>query len=581
MTEANATGEPASLMPDEVMNVLRRHYTFQKLTDTEFREFTTLLRTQMTPRATILVQQGEQKDTDLFIVRKGRLAIRAVEKDGRDPVVAIAKPGDLINEMAFLTGRPAERTIETVDDVQLWLVKREDFTALMADHDTFAEHLQYSEQVQAYREKSKQFSGQRPGEQVLWQTRKHPWVLFRSLWLTFLLLIAMLIILIPPTNAFFTAISGPLLAVLGFIVLLNAVWNVIDYLNDYYVVTDQRVIHRERVVLIYDSQDETPMGKVQNVTVDRPGFLYTLFDMGNVRVETQGTRANIQFEYAPKPEMANKLILERRDRARIESRASERSRVRVDLAHEMYLVKDNAGAGGGGGGKKDKPKAEAAGRSRRLAEGFENFRHNVLPRMRVEEDNQIIFRKHWVNLLATTILPFSLFIGYLVGLVIIRLTSPQLSEVLFRLPGLIFTLVLGFVLGFWFVWQYENWRNDLYILTPDRLIDYKRTPFGLRGETKRTASLENVQNVTATTRGFIDTLFNLGDVSVKTGGVENELNFVRVYAPRRVQAEIVKQLEEFQNNKRIREARQRRQEFIEWIGIYDELTRLHTRDRLA
>jgi uncharacterized membrane protein YdbT with pleckstrin-like domain len=103
----------------------------------------------------------------------------------------------------------------------------------------------------------------------------------------------------------------------------------------------------------------------------------------------------------------------------------------------------------------------------------------------------------------------------------------------------------------------------------------------LGGETKRTASLENVQNVTATTRGFIDTLFNVGDVSIRTGGVENELNFARVYAPRRVQGEIVKQLEEFQNNKRIREAKQRRQEFIEWIGIYDELTRLHTRDRLA
>jgi PleD family two-component response regulator len=63
--------------------------------------------------------------------------------------------------------------------------------------------------------------------------------------------------------------------------------------------------------------------------------------------------------------------------------------------------------------------------------------------------------------------------------------------------------------------------------------------------------------------------------------VENELNFARVYAPRRVQAEIVKQLEEFQNAKRLREAKQRRQEFIEWIGIYDELTRLHTRDRLV
>lgn len=280
MTEARATSDSLSLMPDEVMSILRRHYTFRNLTETEFRELTTLLRTKAVTRAMILVQQGETNDTDLYIVRKGRLAIRAVEKNGRDPVTDIAKPGAMLNEMAFFTGRPAERTIETIDDVQLWHIKRDDFTALLADHETLAEHLQYSDEVKAYRDKSKEFDGQRPGEQVLWRSFKHGWVLFRSLWLAILLLIVMLVIVIPPTNAFFTAISGPLLAVLGVIVFITVVWNLVDYLNDYYIVTDQRVIHRERVVLIYDTQDETPMGKVQNVTVDRPGFFVQLVRHG-------------------------------------------------------------------------------------------------------------------------------------------------------------------------------------------------------------------------------------------------------------------------------------------------------------
>jgi uncharacterized membrane protein YdbT with pleckstrin-like domain len=414
---------------------------------------------------------------------------------------------------------------------------------------------------------------------VLWRSFKHWWVLFRSLWLTILLLIFMLVIVIPPTNAFFTAISGPLLIVLGIIAFGNFLWNLIDYLNDYYIVTDQRVIHRERVVLIYDAQDETPMGKVQNVTVDRPGFLYTLFDMGNLRVETQGTRANIQFEFAPNPEVPNKLILERRDRARIESRATERSRVRVELVQEMGMASTEAGADASGGGKKDKGKPPGMGR--RLANGWAGFQRNILPRLRLDRGNEIVYRKHWLNLLGTALLPFVLALGYTVALLFTRMRIPELSTLLFSFPVVVVTILVGAMLWGWFIWQYENWRNDLYILTPDRLIDYKRTPFGLGGETKRTASLENVQNVTATTRGFIDTLFNVGDVSIRTGGVENELNFARVYAPRRVQGEIVKQLEEFQNNKRIREAKQRRQEFIEWIGIYDELTRLHTRDRLA
>lgn len=570
------TGDAPNLMPDEVMRVLRRHFTFQQLSDGEFRELTTLLRIKKLGRAKILVQQSEPNDTDLYIVRKGRLAVRAVEKNGRDPVVAITKPGDMLNEMAFLTGRPAERTIETVDEVQLWHIKRSDFSALLADHPTLAEHLQYSDEVKAFRDKSKEFEGQRPGEIVLWRSLKHGWVLFRSLWLTYIMLFFMLVIVIPPTRDLVTSISQFLLIALGLVAFLNFLWNLIDYLNDYYIITDQRVIHRERVVLIYDTQDETPMGKVQNVTVDRPGFFYTLFDMGNLRVETQGARANIQFEHAPKPEVPNKLILERRDRARIESRASERSRVRVELVQEMGMV---GGDDGAGGAKKDKPKQPDM--AKRLALGWAGFRRNVLPRMKLERGIETVYRKHWLNLIGTAFVPFALASAYTLVLLFIRLRAPDLSALFFRMPFVIFTILLGVLLWGWFVWQYENWRNDLYILTPDRLIDYKRSPFGLAGETKRTASLENVQNVTATTRGFIDTLFNVGDVSVRTGGADNELNFARVYAPRQVQGDIVKQLEEFQSAKRLREAKQRRQEFIEWIGIYDELTRLHTRDRLA
>jgi len=33
---------------------------------------------------------------------------------------------------------------------------------------------------------------------------------------------------------------------------------------------------------------------------------------------------------------------------------------------------------------------------------------------------------------------------------------------------------------FWLTWQYEDWRNDLYILTPTQIIDIERTPFLFR-----------------------------------------------------------------------------------------------------
>ena len=42
-----------------------------------------------------------------------------------------------------------------------------------------------------------------------------------------------------------------------------------------------------------------------------------------------------------------------------------------------------------------------------------------------------------------------------------------------------------------------------------------------------------------------------------------------------VQREVVLRLEAYRAAQRDKEAARRRREFIEWIGIYDELTRIH------
>lgn len=162
-------------------------------------------------------------------------------------------------------------------------------------------------------------------------------------------------------------------------------------------------------------------------------------------------------------------------------------------------------------------------------------------------------------------------------MVFVWFSASSLRRLLFETPAVVVVALLGFILSFWLVWQYEDWRNDLYMLTTDRLIEYKRTPFGLLGTSQRTASLANVQNVTAVTKGFVDNLLNVGDVAIRTGGIDNELNFARVWNPRGVQRELVTRLEAYRAAQRDKEAARRRREFIEWIGIYDELTRIHER----
>jgi hypothetical protein len=557
--------------PDAVLNKLRNFRLFKDLSPDEFREVMTLLRAKRVDEGDLLIQQGGT-DTNLYVLRKGKALIRAAEKGGKDPVISSVEPGGVINELPFTTGRPDESTVEAATNLLLWYIGRDEFRGLLAAHDSIAGKLKFSPEALAFQAERRRFTEQRPGERVLWFSHRWWWSLVKGQVLTiFLVLLIVVFLTVPALQSFaVTPLGTFILTLLGIAALLVCLWNLYDYWNDYFVITDQRVIHRERVLLIYDQQDESPMGKIQNVTVTRPSFLSTLFDVGNVMIETQGSRANVEFTEVSRPGVPNKIILDEQSRVKVEGRASERSKVRAELRQEMRVAHP----------PEEQPKEKAEKKRlplhQRLGARLVNARNNVLPRMRLTRGNEIVWRKHWLYLLQRAALPAIACVVYAGFLLYARIFLPELSEVLFGTALRWVVLLLGFLLLFWLVWQYEDWRNDLYILTPDRLIDYKRSPFGLLGTQQKTANLSAVQNVTATTLGFIDTLFNMGDVAIRTGGVENELLYSRVYNPRMVQSEIVKALEEYQTRQLDQEAARRRREFIEWIGIYDELTRIHT-----
>jgi len=557
------------------MRQLRAFTLFSRLSEDEFRSVLRLLRARAVNEGQTLVLAGAS-DSNLYILRRGRMLVRAPEKSGKDPIIRFVTPGEILNELPFVTGRPSEATIEAVTPAQLWYIPRSDFQQLLQSKGYIREHLTYTPEEEKYIRQRRRFDSQRTGELVVWFGRKHWWVLLRSQWLTILLLAlaGAAFVLLP--RPIFSDLPGMALAA-AFLVpaLVSFLWFLIDWWNDYYVVTDQRLVHRERILIIYDSQDEVPISSVQRVSVTRPGFISTLLDIGTLSVETTGAQANIQFQWVGQPDKLSKLILDQQARARVEMAAIERSKVRAELRMAMGVTSP---------APETTKAAQKPARPllKRAALGLSNLRNELLPRTRlVRGSDTIIYRRHWLVLIGATIVPFLSWLFYLAALAFVWVNLPSLRQLLFQMPTVVFVALIGFVLSFWLVWQYEDWRNDVYMLTPEQILEYKRTPFGLFGTSQRTASLANVQNVTATTRGLIDNLFNVGDVSIRTGGVDNELDFARVWDPRRVQREVVLRLEAYRAAQRDKEAARRRREFIEWMGIYDELTRIHKRKPLS
>lgn len=88
-------------------------------------------------------------------------------------------------------------------------------------------------------------------------------------------------------------------------------WNIIDYLNDIYIVTDDRIIDIEKVPLIYEDRREAPLRQIQDVHYVQPSLLHRLLDFGDVEVETAGRGGGFTFESVPHPARVQAEIFRR------------------------------------------------------------------------------------------------------------------------------------------------------------------------------------------------------------------------------------------------------------------------------
>ncbi len=104
----------------------------------------------------------------------------------------------------------------------------------------------------------------------------------------------------------------PLLVLLASVYYLT-VWIVfftafIDYYLDFWIVTNDRIVNVEQR-LFARTVSELELYKIQDVTGESKGFLQTMFNYGNVYVQTAGATERFTFEEVPKPrEVASRII---------------------------------------------------------------------------------------------------------------------------------------------------------------------------------------------------------------------------------------------------------------------------------
>ena len=140
------------------------------------------------------------------------------------------------------------------------------------------------------------------------------------------------------------------------------------------------------------------------------------------------------------------------------------------------------------------------------------------------------------------------------------LASSLASETLFAL-----WVVLFFSCLLWWVYQYIDWSNDIFQVTPDQILDIDRKPFG--AEERKAAPLENILSTEAQREGFLEYVLNYGTVYINVGGA-TELRFSDVTDPATVQQDIDNRRLARINAKTETQARAERERLADWFATY-------------
>jgi CRP-like cAMP-binding protein/membrane protein YdbS with pleckstrin-like domain len=378
---------------------------------------------------------------------------------------------------------------------------------------------------------------------------------------------------------------------LGALILLIpwTIWRYANWQNDTLEVTNEVVAHTEKVPFPIPKENryEAPLAQIQNVNVDIsiPG---RIFGFGTLSIDTAAARGQVGFTQTPKPRAVQDLIQRAADQARSGREVQFRESIRKNLEEGLFPERL----------KPEPPESVLAPPEARPSKGSRPprvRRGRTWVRFEIWEDDRVTWRKHWLNLAQRVGPPLlAAAVTSLLGLTSLVVALNDILKLGLGLPAPLITmgarawlclpiLVLWVFAALWVNFQYQDWRNDIYIVTDNEVIDVQRDLkffplWFLYSESRRQAPLARVQNVNLDIPNLIASVLDFGDVIVQTAGTEGTLDFLFVSNPRQVQAEVLRRLAAYQEHERQREFEDRWGKMGQWFKAYHDLAEAEDED---
>ena len=126
-------------------------------------------------------------------------------------------------------------------------------------------------------------------------------------------------------------------------------------------------------------------------------------------------------------------------------------------------------------------------------------------------------------------------------------------------------MILFFAALLWWIYEYVDWRNDIFQVTPEQIMDIDKTPLGQ--VTSDIASLDNILSIENRRIGILELLFNYGTVYITVGGGK-QMAFENVFNPSAVQEDIERRRLEKITNKEQEAITAERERVVNWFAAY-------------
>ncbi|MCB0185254.1 MAG: cyclic nucleotide-binding domain-containing protein, partial [Caldilineaceae bacterium] len=232
----------------------------------------------------LIIQQGELNDS-LWVLMPGHEArLHALDREGQ----ALQSTGVIgpayFGEVALRLEMPADSTVEAEANSHWLRLHVNDLDTLgMLVNENLRRKLKlrdHDNALMANLEERRQYAWLQAGEFIVDVCRRHWIVLLRMTWPAQLLFWSLFL----PGTLWSIFAGAPgwttwVLLVIGLIVVGQLAWGLLDYFNDYLIVTNRRVVRQEEVILLRQWRQEAALEQIQNVDIST-GFWGNLFGFG-------------------------------------------------------------------------------------------------------------------------------------------------------------------------------------------------------------------------------------------------------------------------------------------------------------